>query len=115
MKKNTVIGTGYVGLVTGTCLSDFGLETICVDIDKNEMIQHTLNNAGKNFEFDVVSNPEFLREGNVLYDFTHPDKVVLGSESERAKDIMKNVYRVLFLNQTPFIFTKRYFSISAYR
>ena len=55
--------------------------------------------------FDVVSNPEFLREGSAILDFTHPDRVVIGSESEKAKNIMKDVYRVLYLNDTPYIET----------
>ena len=54
-------------------------------------------------DFDVVSNPEFLREGSAILDFTHPDRVVIGSESEKARNIMKNVYRVLYLNDTPYI------------
>lgn len=56
-------------------------------------------------DFDVVSNPEFLREGSAILDFTHPDRVVIGSESEKARNIMKNVYRVLYLNDTPYIET----------
>jgi len=198
--KVTVIGTGYVGLVTGTCLSDFGLNVICVDndIEKIENLKqgvipiyepgldvlvHKNYDAGRlefttdikygveNSEaifiavgtpseedgsadlqyvmavardiakymngykvivnkstvpvgtgqivkrvivenqttlhsFDVVSNPEFLREGAAVYDFMHPDRVVVGAESERAFEVMKSVYRVLFLNQkTPFLFT----------
>lgn len=55
--------------------------------------------------FDVVSNPEFLREGSAVYDFTHPDRVVIGAESEKARGIMKEVYRALYLNETPFIET----------
>jgi UDPglucose 6-dehydrogenase len=55
--------------------------------------------------FDVVSNPEFLREGSAVYDFTHPDRVVIGVESEKARGIMKEVYRALYLNETPFIET----------
>lgn len=202
MVKNriTVIGTGYVGLVTGTCLSDFGLNVICVDNDVNKIeklkkgiipiyepgldvlveknykagrlefttdIQYGVENSEVIFiavgtpaeedgsadmqyvmaaardiarymngykvivnkstvpvgtgrlvkkviqehqteplEFDVVSNPEFLREGAAVYDFMHPDRVVVGAESERAFNVMKKVYRVLFLNQkTPFLFT----------
>jgi len=52
-----------------------------------------------------VSNPEFLREGKALYDFTHPDRVVIGVESKEAAKIMKKVYRPLYLNETPFIIT----------
>ena len=57
--------------------------------------------------FDVVSNPEFLREGSAVFDFTHPDRVVIGSESEKAREVMKNVYRSLYLNETPYIETNQ--------
>jgi len=55
--------------------------------------------------FDVISNPEFLREGSAVYDFTHPDRIVIGADSDQAKSIMKDVYRSLYLNETPFIET----------
>jgi UDPglucose 6-dehydrogenase len=197
--KISIIGTGYVGLVTGVCLSDFGLEVICVDKDekkikilnsgdmtiyepnlkellKKNIIEGRLkfsndlkfaieqsqvifiavgtpsNNDGsanlnqigevarqiakyindykvivnkstvpvgtaqkvkniiskyqsKNYSFDVVSNPEFLREGSAVYDFTHPDKIVIGSESSKALNIMKEIYRPLYLLNTPFVIT----------
>ncbi|WP_243293127.1 UDP-glucose/GDP-mannose dehydrogenase family protein [Bacillus sp. FJAT-47783] len=202
MHKIAVVGTGYVGLVTGACISDFGLNVLCVDIDEEKVeklrkgiipiyepglqpivernayykrlefttdIQHAvseydvifiavgtppaedgsadlkyveavardigkymngykvivdkstvpigtgqkvkgwvqdeLEKRGVNHEFDVVSNPEFLREGSAVHDFTHPDRVVIGAESEKAMSIMKEVYRVLYLNETPFIET----------
>ncbi|MDR1047116.1 MAG: UDP-glucose/GDP-mannose dehydrogenase family protein [Treponema sp.] len=55
--------------------------------------------------FAVVSNPEFLREGSAIQDFTHPDRVVIGCEHEEARGIMKEVYRALYLNETPYIET----------
>lgn len=61
--------------------------------------------AREKIPFDVVSNPEFLREGSAVYDFTHPDRVVIGAENEKARGIMKEVYRALYLNETPFIET----------
>jgi len=200
--KIGVIGTGYVGLVTGVCLADFGQDVICMDVDKDKIdtlknggipiyepglddlvernmkynrinfttdikktvektdvifiavgtppaedgsadlrhvlsvardigkyineykvvvdkstvpvgtgqrvkkvIKEEINKREKNFAFDVVSNPEFLREGKAIHDFTHPDRVVIGSESEKAAEIMKEAYRVLYLNKTPFVFT----------
>ena len=70
-----------------------------------ETIQKELNNRNLNYEFDIVSNPEFLREGKAVGDCLRPDRVVIGTESERAKEIMKKVYDVLFINETPFVFT----------
>jgi UDPglucose 6-dehydrogenase len=202
MVKIAVIGTGYVGSVSGACLADFGNHVVCVDtnadkieslkkgiipiyepgldiiIEKNSKsgrltfttdihaaikecnvvfiavgtppaddgsadlvyveeaarqigrlitqytvivdkstvpigtgrkvsgwIKEELEGRKANIDFDVVSNPEFLREGSAVYDFTHPDRVVIGAENERALSIMKDVYRSLYLNETPFIET----------
>lgn len=202
MSSIAIVGSGYVGLVTGTCLSDFGWQVTCVDKDETKInrllkaelsiyepglqdlvirnmdskrmnfttdikkaveenkvifiavgtppmedgnadISHVIKVAkeigrymnsykiivnkstvpvgtgkvvkkiikeillerGLDIEYDVVSNPEFLREGSAIQDFTHPDRVVIGSESKKAVEIMKNVYRVLYLNETPFLIT----------
>ncbi|MEJ6951744.1 UDP-glucose dehydrogenase family protein [Natronospora cellulosivora (SeqCode)] len=70
-----------------------------------ETINAELKKRGENFSFDVVSNPEFLREGKAVYDVTHPDRVVVGTENEKARDILKEVYRALYLNDVPFVFT----------
>ncbi|MDR0707402.1 MAG: UDP-glucose/GDP-mannose dehydrogenase family protein [Treponema sp.] len=70
-----------------------------------EWIQEELTRRGAAIPFEVVSNPEFLREGTAVYDFTHPDRVVIGTENEKARSIMKDVYRPLYLNETPYIET----------
>lgn len=203
MANITVVGSGYVGLVSGACLADFGNKVICMDNDEakikalkegiipiyepglKDLVQKGVSCSRLSFttsleqailssdvifiavgtppqddgsadlqyvesvargiapfitsykvivdkstvpigtakkviswikdeatkkgiqiaDFDVVSNPEFLREGSAILDFTHPDRVVIGSESEKAKNIMKDVYRVLYLNDTPYIET----------
>ncbi|MDR2376249.1 MAG: UDP-glucose/GDP-mannose dehydrogenase family protein [Treponema sp.] len=202
MVNITVIGTGYVGLVSGACLAEFGNRVVCVDtdaakimtlkkgnipifepgledvvernvragrlsfsaslpdtikgggvvfiavgtppaddgsadlgfveqavrqvgsliedytvfVDKSTVpvgtaqkvrrwVQDVLDTRGLTVPFDVVSNPEFLREGNAVYDFTHPDRVIIGSSSDKARSIMKDVYRALYLNETPYIET----------
>jgi UDPglucose 6-dehydrogenase len=202
MSKIAVLGTGYVGLVTGACLSDFGHTVVCVDVDEEkiaqlqrgrlpifepgleplierntyykrlsftgdfdravgesevvfiavgtpagadgaadlrqveaaargiaefmrgytvivdkstvpvgtarrvrEWIEEGLSGRGVEIPFDVVSNPEFLREGSAVYEFTHPDRVVIGSDSGQALEVMRSVYRVLYLNETPFVET----------
>ena len=69
------------------------------------IISSILKKERTNYSFDIISNPEFLREGSAIYDFTHPDRIILGLESEKALKIMEEVYRVLYLNKTPFIIT----------
>lgn len=70
-----------------------------------ETIQSIFNVRNKEYSFDIVSNPEFLREGKAVSDCLSPDRVIIGSESERAAEIMKQVYKVLYQNDTPFVFT----------
>lgn len=202
MNTVSIIGTGYVGLVTGVCLSEFGMNVTCMDVDEKKIknlnegilpiyepgleqlfeknyrfgrikfttdikeavkysttifiavgtppmddgsadLQYVLSAARSiaenmngykvivnkstvpvgtgrkvekeikevmvrrraEFEFDIVSNPEFLREGAAVRDFMHPDRIVIGTESEKAKSIMRNIYNVLYLIDTPFVFT----------
>lgn len=202
--KITVIGTGYVGLVQGVILSEFGHNVICMDVDSTKIenlnkgilpiyepglkdildrnvaekrlsfttdiqksveesdvifiavgtppkedgsadlqyvlscsrdigkyingykvvvnkstvpvgtgdlvesaIYKTLDERKLEHEIDVVSNPEFLREGKAVNDCLRPDRVVVGCENERALDIMKEIYNVLYLNKVPFVFTNR--------
>ena len=63
--------------------------------------------AAPGTEFSVVSNPEFLREGAAIEDFKHPDRIVVGAEDERAREVMREVYRPLYINETPIVFTNR--------
>ncbi|MGH7001303.1 MAG: UDP-glucose dehydrogenase family protein, partial [Stellaceae bacterium] len=194
-----VIGSGYVGLVSGACFSEFGVEVTCIDNDAakiarlqrgeipifepglDQIVQSNAANGRLRFatdlakavegadavfiavgtparrgdghadlsfvfaaaeeiakavkdytvvvtkstvpvgtgrkvaeilrkhlpeiKFDVVSNPEFLREGSAIQDFMRPDRVVIGTESERAAAVMKELYRPLYLIETPILFT----------
>ena len=199
--KISIIGTGYVGLVSGTCFAEFGMNVTCVDkdikkinnlkkgiipiyepgleslvkknIDEKRLAFNTNLSEGikgseaifiavgtpsrrgdghadltyvykvaeeiskyldhyavivnkstvpvgtgkrvhdiirknnRNIEFDVASNPEFLREGSAINDFMRPDRVVIGCDSSKAKKILSELYRPLYLLETPIIFTKR--------
>lgn len=195
-----IVGTGYVGLVSGACFSEMGIDVTCVDIDENKIakllngempiyepglddlvarnvkadrlhfttdltscldkveivfsavgtppdedgsadlkyvlevartvgrhikkhvvlvtkstvpvgtakkvraaVQEELDKRGVNIEFDVASNPEFLKEGAAIKDFMTPDRVVVGVESERAKKMMEKLYRPFTLNGYPIL------------
>jgi UDPglucose 6-dehydrogenase len=199
--KISIVGTGYVGLVSGTCFAETGLDVTCVDIDtakieklnngiipiyepglkemldrnvkkdrlhfttslKNSLVdtesvfiavgtppdedgsadlkyvlgvareigqymtdylvvvtkstvpigtakkvkaavQEELDKRGVNIDFDVASNPEFLKEGDAINDFLKPDRIVVGTESERAEKLMQKLYRPFLLNNHPIIF-----------
>jgi UDPglucose 6-dehydrogenase len=197
--KIAVIGTGYVGLVSGVCFAEFGFEVVCVDKEKNKIqnlrngkipiyepglgailnrniksnrlnfttelnktvrdsdivfiavgtpsrrgdgyadlsfvfnaaeeiakaingytlvvtkstvpvgtgqkVKEIIKKTNPNLDFDVVSNPEFLREGSAIEDFMRPDRVVVGFETEKAKKIMSTLYRPLYLLETPIVYT----------
>ena len=197
--KIAVIGTGYVGLVSGVCFAEFGFEVACVDKEKNKIqnlrngkipiyepgldailnrnikskrltftteldktvrnsdivfiavgtpsrrgdgyadlsfvfnaaeeiakaingytlvvtkstvpvgtgqkVKEIIKKINPNLHFDVVSNPEFLREGSAIEDFMRPDRVVVGVETEKAKKIMSTLYRPLYLLETPIVYT----------
>ena len=201
--KISIIGSGYVGLVSGACFAEFGVDVICVDKDKQKIeklkkgeipiyepgleslvkknlkekrlkFETSISNAikgcsaifiavgtperrgdghadlsfvfevakeisesledytvivnkstvpvgtgqkvyelikknikKKGLNFDVASNPEFLREGSAINDFMRPDRVVIGCEGSKAKKILKELYRPLYLLETPILFTKR--------
>lgn len=200
--KIAIVGTGYVGLVTGTCLSEVGFEVVCVDVNEQKIkllqnegcpiyepgledmlrnnirakrltfttslasiidevdvvfsavgtppdedgsadlryvlevahtigrhmnkylvivtkstvpvgtaqkvkmaVQEELNKRGEDIEFDVASNPEFLKEGDAIGDFMKPDRIVVGVETEKAKNLMEKIYKPFVLNGHPIIFT----------
>jgi UDPglucose 6-dehydrogenase len=197
--KIAMIGTGYVGLVSGVCLSDFGHEVVCVDkmtdkidtlrrgevpiyepgldvvmarnieagrltfttdiaaavdgaqavfiavgtpsrrgdghadltyvmaaaedvaraltgyavvvtkstvpVGTNRRVAEVIRATRPDADFDVASNPEFLREGAAVEDFMRPDRIVVGLESDRARDVMSDVYRPLFLRDFPVVYT----------
>lgn len=67
-------------------------------------IQAALDKRGLELEFDVASNPEFLKEGDAVNDFMHPDRVIIGVESDRAKKVMERLYHAFILNNTPIYF-----------
>ena len=196
-----MIGTGYVGLVSGACFSEFGVDVVCVDKDASKIamledgkmpiyepgledlvasnveagrltfttdlkkavagadavfiavgtpsrrgdghadlsyvyaaakeigeaisgytvvvtkstvpvgtgreVERIIGEIRPEGEFDVVSNPEFLREGSAIEDFMRPDRVVIGTKNERAQEVMRELYRPLYLIETPIVFTSR--------
>ena len=199
MKKIGIVGTGYVGLVTGACIADFGNQVVCVDIDEAkvrslregkvpffepglaelvarnvagnrlsftsslaeavaaaeilmiavgtpsgsdgeadlkyvEEVARGIGKAMKGYkvivtkstvptgtgarvgewirasqpqpiEFDVVSNPEFLREGSAIEDFMRPDRIIIGANSERAREMLAEMYKPLYLIETTIVQT----------
>ena len=78
-----------------------------VPVGTNDEVEAIIRDVRPDADFAVVSNPEFLREGAAIEDFKRPDRVVVGTEDERARRVMSEVYRPLFINETPVMFTGR--------
>jgi UDPglucose 6-dehydrogenase len=87
--------TGYTVVVTKST----------VPVGTGREVERIIREERPDADFDVVSNPEFLREGSAIQDFMRPDRVVIGAESERAQEVMRQLYRVLYLIETPIVFT----------
>ncbi|MGL4325708.1 MAG: UDP-glucose dehydrogenase family protein [Beijerinckiaceae bacterium] len=89
--------TGYAVIVTKST----------VPVGTGDEVERVMREVRPDLEFAVVSNPEFLREGAAIDDFKHPDRIVIGAEDVRAREVMSEVYRPLYLNQAPLLFTGR--------
>jgi UDPglucose 6-dehydrogenase len=87
--------TGYTVIVTKST----------VPVGTGRRIAEIVRAARPDLDFDVASNPEFLREGNAIGDFMRPDRVVIGTESERAREVLRTLYRPLYLIEAPIVFT----------
>jgi UDPglucose 6-dehydrogenase len=78
-----------------------------VPVGTGDEIEQIIRRVRPDAQFAVVSNPEFLREGAAIDDFKHPDRVVVGTDDERARQVLTELYRPLYLNETPIVFTGR--------
>jgi UDPglucose 6-dehydrogenase len=78
-----------------------------VPVGTGDEVERIIAEAAPGVKFAVASNPEFLREGAAIGDFKHPDRIVVGTEDEWARGVMTEVYRPLFLNKSPILFTSR--------
>jgi UDPglucose 6-dehydrogenase len=87
--------TGYAVIVTKST----------VPVGTGRRIAEIVRAARPDLEFDVASNPEFLREGNAIGDFMRPDRVVIGAETDRAREVLRLLYRPLYLIEAPIVFT----------
>jgi UDPglucose 6-dehydrogenase len=88
--------TGYAVVVTKST----------VPVGTGRKVAERIRAARPDAQFDVASNPEFLREGSAIEDFMRPDRVVIGTASERAREVMRRIYRPLYLIERPILFTK---------
>jgi len=89
--------TGYAVVVTKST----------VPVGTSRQVESIIKKIRADAQFDMASNPEFLREGSAIEDFRRPDRVVVGCDTDRAREVMKEVYRPLYLNETPILFTSR--------
>ena len=89
--------TGYAVVVTKST----------VPVGTSRQVEAIIRKIRPDAQFAMASNPEFLREGSAIEDFRRPDRVVVGCDTERARDVMRDIYRPLFLNETPILFTSR--------
>src|SRR5712675_1276683 len=78
-----------------------------VPVGTGDEVERIIREIRPDVDFAVVSNPEFLREGAAIHDFKHPDRIVIGTEDERAKKVAAEIYRPLYLNQAPIVYTGR--------
>ena len=78
-----------------------------VPVGTSREVEKIIRKTRPDADFDMASNPEFLREGSAIEDFRRPDRVVVGCDTEKARETMREVYRPLFLNETPILFTSR--------
>jgi UDPglucose 6-dehydrogenase len=89
--------TGYAVIVTKST----------VPVGTSRGIEKLIRQISPNADFSVCSNPEFLREGSAIRDFTHPDRVLVGCDDDRAREVMELVYKPLALRHSPLMFTSR--------
>jgi len=87
--------TGYAVVVTKST----------VPVGTGREVARIIHETNPQADFDVVSNPEFLREGSAINDFMRPDRIVIGAEGDRAQEVMRQLYRPLYLIETPILFT----------
>jgi UDPglucose 6-dehydrogenase len=78
-----------------------------VPVGASDEVERTIRKARPDVDVAVVSSPEFLREGAAIHDFKHPDRIVVGSEDARAREVMAELYRPLYLNSAPILYTSR--------
>ena len=78
-----------------------------VPVGTGDEVERIIRERRPDADFAVVSNPEFLREGAAIRDFKHPDRIVIGTDEPRAREVMQELYRPLYLNPAPLLFTTR--------